>query len=135
MIFVPVYVAAAAIQWVIFHLTAVAPLVALDGRHGAVTASLAVLLGGVGGLFASVIATAAVAVILSERDAGRRILAGQAYRRVLGRWRSLARGMATELGMVLLLTITAQAAVGETAGHSWLIAGCDWSRRRCGRFL
>ena len=47
-----------AIQWAIFHLTAVAPLVALDGRHGAVTASLAVLLGGVGGLFASVIATA-----------------------------------------------------------------------------
>ena len=90
----------------IFHLTAVAPLVALDGRHGAVTASLAVLLGGVGGLFASVIATAAVAVILGELDAGRRILAGQAYRRVLGRWRSLTRGMATELGMVLLLTVT-----------------------------
>ena len=105
-IFLPVYVLAASIQWVIFHLTAVAPLVALDGRHGAVTASLAVLLGGVGGLFASVIATAAVAVILGELDAGRRILAGQAYRRVLGRWRSLTRGMATELGMVLLLTIT-----------------------------
>ena len=105
-IFLPVYVLAASIQWVIFHLTAVAPLVALDGRHGAVTASLAVLLGGVGGLFASVIATAVVAVMLGELDAGRRILAGQAYRRVLGRWRSLTRGMATELGMVLLLTIT-----------------------------
>ena len=105
-IFLPVYVLAASIQWVIFHLTAVAPLVALDGRHGAVTASLAVLLGGVGGLFASVIATAVVAVILGELDAGRRILAGQAYRRVLGRWRSLTRGMATELGMVLLLTLT-----------------------------
>jgi hypothetical protein len=105
-IFVPVYVVAAAIQWVIFHLTAIAPLVALDGRHGAVTASLAVLLGGVGGLFASVVATAAVAVILDELDAGRRILAGQAYWRVLRRWRSLTRGMATELGMVLLLAIT-----------------------------
>lgn len=97
---------AAAIQWVIFHLTSVAPLVALDGRHGAVTAFLAILLGGIGGLFASVIATAAVAVILSELDAGRRILAGQAYRRVFRRWRSLGRGMATELGMILLLTIT-----------------------------
>jgi hypothetical protein len=105
-IFVPVYVAAAAIQWVVFHLTSIAPLVALDGRHGAVTAFLAVLVGGVGGLFASVIATAAVAVILRELDAGRRILAGQAYRRVLGRWRSLTKGMATELGTVLLLTIT-----------------------------
>jgi hypothetical protein len=105
-IFIPVYLAAAAIQWVIFHLTAVAPLVALDGRHGAVTAFLAVLLGGVGGLFASVIATGAVAVILGELDADRRILAGQAYRRVLRRWRSLGRGMATELGMILLLTVT-----------------------------
>ena len=105
-IFVPVYIAAAAIQWVVFHLTSIAPLVALDGRHGAVTAFLALVLGGVGGLFASVITTAAVAVILAELDAGRGIQAGRAYRRVLGRWRSLMRGMATELGMVVLLTIT-----------------------------
>jgi hypothetical protein len=105
-IFLPVYVAAAALQWVVFHLTSVAPLVALDGRHGAVTAFLAVLIGGVGGLFAAVIATAVVAVILRELDAGRRILAGQAYRRTFRRWRPLLRGMATELGMVLLLTIT-----------------------------
>jgi hypothetical protein len=105
-IFVPVYVLAAAIQWAVFHLSSVAPLVALDGRHGAVTAFLALLIGGVGGLFASVIATAAVSVILAERDAGNRILAGEAYRRVLDRWRPLTRGMATELGMVLLLTVT-----------------------------
>jgi hypothetical protein len=42
-IFVPVYVLAAAIQWVVFHLSSVAPLVALDGRHGAVTAFLGLL--------------------------------------------------------------------------------------------
>ena len=72
----------------------------------AVTAFVAILIGGVGGLFASVIATAAVAVILDELDAGRRILAGQAYRRMFRRRRSLARGTATELGMILLLTIT-----------------------------
>jgi hypothetical protein len=105
-IFMPVYLVAAAIQWVIFHLSSVAPLIALDGRHGAVTAFLAVLLGGIGGLFASVIATAAVAVILSEIDAGRWILAGEAYRRVLRRLRPLTRGMITELGTVLALTIT-----------------------------
>ena len=105
-IFVPLYIVAAAIQWVVFHLTSVAPLVALDGRHGAVTAFLAVLLGGVGGLFASVITTAAVAVILSELDAGHRIRARDAFRQVLGRWRSLIKGMATELGMVVVLTIT-----------------------------
>ena len=105
-IFVPVYVLAASIQWVVFHLSSIAPLVALDGRHGAVTAFLALLIGGIGGLFASVIATAAVAVILSELDAGRPDNAGQAYRRVLERRRPLTKGMATELGMVLLLTIT-----------------------------
>ena len=105
-IFVPVYLVAAAIQWVIFHLSSVAPLVALDGRHGAVTAFLAVVIGGIGGLFASVIATAVVAVILDELDAGRRILAGRAYRRVLSRVWPLAKGMVTELGMVVLLTIT-----------------------------
>ena len=69
--FVPVYLVAAAIQWAVFHLSGIAPLIALDGRHGAVTAFLAVLIGGVGGLFALVIATAAVAVILNEIDAGR----------------------------------------------------------------
>jgi len=105
-IFVPISLVAAGIQWVLFHLTAVAPLVALDGRHGAVTAFLALLIGGVGGLFASVIATAAVAVILDEVDSGRHILAGKAYRRVFQRLRPLARGMGLELGMVLLLTIT-----------------------------
>jgi hypothetical protein len=105
-IFVPVYLIAASIQWAIFHLSSVAPLIALDGRHGAVTAFLAVLVGGVGGAFASVIATAAVAVILDEIDAGRRLLAGQAYGRVLRRLRPLMRGMITEVGTALLLTIT-----------------------------
>ena len=105
-IFIPIYVMAAALQWVVFHVTSIAPLVALDGRHGAVTAFLAVLIGGIGGLFASVIATGAVAVILGQIDAGHRVLAGQAYRRVFQRWRSLGKGMLTELGMVLLLTIT-----------------------------
>ena len=52
-IFVPVYVLAAAIQWAVFHLTSVAPLVAFDGGDGAVTAFLALLVGGVGGLFQS----------------------------------------------------------------------------------
>jgi hypothetical protein len=104
--FLPVYLVAAGIQWVIFHVSSVAPLVALDGRHGAVTAFLAVLIGGVGGLFASVITTAAVAIILDEIDAGRHILAGQAYRRVLRRLRPLTQGMATELLMAILLTIT-----------------------------
>jgi hypothetical protein len=105
-IFVPVYLVAAGIQWAVFHVSSVAPLVALDGRHGAVTAFLAVLIGSIGGLFASVITTAAVAVILEEIDAGRRVVARKAYRRVLRRSRPLLRGMLTELAMAILLTIT-----------------------------
>jgi hypothetical protein len=105
-IFVPFLLVAAGMQWVVFHLTSIAPLVALDGRHGAVTAFLAVLMGGVGGLFASVIATATVAVVLREIDAGRRILAAEAYREVFHRLRELAGGMAREFAMIILLTIT-----------------------------
>jgi hypothetical protein len=105
-IFVPIALIAAGVQWVIFHLTSVAPLIALDGRHGAVTAFLALLLGGVGGAFASVIATAAVAVILNEIDAGRPIRAAHAYRRVFEHLRPLGRATLTELGMVLVLTIS-----------------------------
>jgi hypothetical protein len=51
-IFLPVYLVAAKVQWVIFHLSSIAPLTP-HGRHGAVTAFLAVLSGGIGGLFAS----------------------------------------------------------------------------------
>ena len=125
-IFVPVYLAAAAIQWVVFHLSGIAPLIALDGRHGAVTAFLAVLIGGVGGLFASVIATAVVAVILDETDAGRRILAGQAYRRVLRRLRPLTRGMVTEIGTVTLLTTQWSESPSRSTGSS----GGRYSQRR-----
>jgi hypothetical protein len=71
-----------------------------------VTAFLAVLIGGIGGLLASVVATAAVAVILGEIDNGNRILAGEAYRRVVRRTAQLAKATAIELGMVFLLTIT-----------------------------
>ncbi len=42
-IFVPVSLAAAGVQWVLFHLTGVGSLVALDGRGGAVTAFLALV--------------------------------------------------------------------------------------------
>jgi hypothetical protein len=138
--FVPIYLVAAAIQWVLFHITSVAPLIALDGRHGAVTAFLAIVIGGVGGLFASVITTGAVAVILNEIDAGRHILAGEAYRRVFRRLRPLARGMATEIGMVVVLTITVVgipfAIIASSAGrcsrrHAWVdeLSASDSLRR------
>jgi hypothetical protein len=105
-IFIPLCLAAGGIQWILFHLTGIKPLVALDGRHGAVTAFFALLLGAIAGLFASVITTAAVALLLGEIDDGRRMRAGEAYRLVFQRLRPLARGMAAELATVVVLSIT-----------------------------
>jgi hypothetical protein len=105
-IFIPLCLAAAAIQWILFHLTGIKPLVALDGRHGAVTAFFTVLLGAIAGLFASVVTTAAVALLLREIDDGRRMRAAEAYRLVFQRLRPLARGMAAELATVVVLSIT-----------------------------
>jgi hypothetical protein len=105
-IIVPLTLAAIGIQWVLFHLTGIKHFVALDGRHGAATAFVTVLIGDFAGLFASVITTAAVALALRELDAGRTIRAGEAYRRVYQRLRPLAGAMATEYVVVLLLIVT-----------------------------
>ena len=104
-IFVPVSVIAAAIQWVLFHLTGIKGLVALDGRHGALTALLALLVGGIGTAISSVCTTAAVAAALGELEAGRRISAVGAFRIALRRGRALAGALVRQLGSVILLTI------------------------------
>lgn len=105
LIFVPISVVAAAVQWVLFHLTAVENFVALDGRHGVVTALLALLIGGIGTAIASTCTTAAVAVALGELDKGRRILAPEAFRIALARWRALGGALVRQFLTVIVLTI------------------------------
>jgi hypothetical protein len=104
-IFVPVSVIAAGIQWLLFHLTGIKGLVALDGRHGALTALLALLVGGIGTAISSVCTTAAVAAALGELEAGRRISAVGAFRIALRRGRALAGALVRQVGSVILLTI------------------------------
>jgi hypothetical protein len=104
-IFVPVSLIAAGIQWLLFHLTGIKGLVALDGRHGAVTALLALLIGGIGTAISSTATTAAVAAALGELENSRRISAIDAYRMALERWRALAWALVRQVGSAILLTI------------------------------
>ncbi len=106
LVFVPVSVLAAGVQWVLFHLTGLEKFVALDGKRGAVTLLFAITIGSIGAAFANVLATAAVAFVLNERAANRPVSAGQAIRATAGRVRPLAAGSLIQYGVVLVLTLT-----------------------------
>lgn len=105
-IFVPVSVAAAAVQWVLFHLTGVAGFVGLEGRQGAGTAALALLVGDLGGAFAAAAVTGAVAAALNETDAGRGINALAAYRLAGRHAQGLGGATAVQFVLILLLIIS-----------------------------
>lgn len=105
-IFVPISLLAAGVQWLLFHPTGLAAFVALDGRRGAVTALFALLIGDIGAAFATVLATAAVAVVLGDLAAERHLSARQAIRTTRHRLGPLAAGALTQYAVVLLLTLT-----------------------------
>ncbi len=105
-IFIPLGVLAGALQWVLFHLTGVGALVALDGKRGVVTILFSLLIGGIGAAFAGVITTAAVTAALAELADGRQPTAGQAVMTAAARLRPLAAGTAIQYVIVLLLTLT-----------------------------
>jgi hypothetical protein len=106
LIFIPVGALTAAVQWVLFHLTGLGSLVELDGRRGAVTVLFTVMIGDIGIALATVVATAAVAVVLNEMARDRRASLGQAIRATSQRLRPLAAATALQYGVVLLLTLT-----------------------------
>ncbi|HEX6458415.1 MAG TPA: hypothetical protein VF032_05820 [Thermoleophilaceae bacterium] len=103
--FVPLSILAAAVQWVLFHLTGLGAFVALDGRHGAVTTLLALLIGGVGAAIASVCTTAAVACALDELDRGGRIGPVEAFRRASRHAGELANAFVRQFGSVVILSL------------------------------
>ena len=105
-IFLPVALVTASIQWVLFHLTGIGTLVALDGRAGAVTAFLGFVTGAIGAAMASVITTAAVAFALREIDAGRLVRGADAFRAAFDRLRALVGAAARQYVVAVLLTIT-----------------------------
>jgi hypothetical protein len=106
LVFVPVAVLAAAVQWLLFHLTGLASFVALDGKKGAVTILFTVMIGDIGAAFAGVLASAAIAVVLHELADGRRASVKHAIRTTQARLRPLAAATVIQYGVVLLLTLT-----------------------------
>jgi len=96
-VFIPVSVAAGAVQWVLFHLTTLTGLVNLDGHRGAGTAVLAFFVGDIGGAFAAAAVTGAVCMAMNELDAGRPVSAVRAY--------ALAGRNAQELGGATLVQV------------------------------
>lgn len=106
LVFVPVAALASAVQWVLFHLTGLSSLVALDGKTGAVTILFTVMIGDLAAAFAGVLAMGAVAVVLHAESDGQRLSARQAARRVRARLRPLAAATLIQYGVVLLLTLT-----------------------------
>lgn len=105
-VFVPLSVVAAALQWLLFHRTGLARLVELDGRQGAVTALLALLIGDLVGVFAAAAVTGAVSAALNELDAGRRVSALRAYGLLSRNARALGGATTLQLVLILLLVLT-----------------------------
>jgi hypothetical protein len=105
-IFIPVALITAGIQWVLFHLTGAGSLVALDGRGGAVTAFLALVMGGIGAAMASVFTTAAVAFALRQLDAGLPVRGMDAFHGAVERLGALVGATARQYAAAILLAIT-----------------------------
>ena len=106
-IFIPVSVLAAAVEWALFHLTGLSSFISLDGRQGAVTALLALLIGDIGAAFAAAAVTGAVAAALNELDAGRSVTAVGAYRLAARNAAGLGGATALQFVVILLLVLTA----------------------------
>jgi hypothetical protein len=105
-VFIPVAVLASAVQWVLFHLTGLSDFIALDGRRGAITALLALLIGDIGGAFAAAAVTGAVSAALNELDAGRPVTARAAYALAGRNGRSLAGATAVQFVLMVVLVLT-----------------------------
>jgi hypothetical protein len=137
-IFVPVSLLTAGIQWVLFHLTTIGSLVALDGRGGAVSALLALVTGGIGAAMASVITTAAVAFALREIDAGHTVRAIDAFRAAFERLGALVGATLRQFAAAVLLTLTVVGvpfAIGRYVRWSLFAEACALEDRTAGGSL
>jgi hypothetical protein len=105
-IFLPISALAAAVQWLLFHLTGIEHFVALDGRGGVGTAFLALLIGTGAAAIAAAAVTAAVSAALNQIDQGRRVTALRAYALAGRELKALSRATTFELLALLVLTIT-----------------------------
>jgi hypothetical protein len=107
LLFIPVGLVTAGLQYLLFRLGSLAPLVESAGRTNAFVEALVVGLGVLTTLLALTIVQAATAAAIAELDEQRSPTARQAYRVAVSRIRPLLRALATAIVVVLVLDLTA----------------------------
>lgn len=107
LIFLPLGLIAAGVQAALFSAGPLERLVDVAGSRSAVSAALALLLGGLGNLVGLILVNSAAAAMVADIDAGRPARARQAWRAVLARLGVLTRtiGQAALVVMLLLTSI------------------------------
>jgi hypothetical protein len=105
LLFVPIGILIAALQWLLFHLTSLSALVDEAGRRNAFVATLAFSIGLVLTLLGFALVQAATARALADIDAGRQVTALSAYRAVLPDVRRLVVALAVAVGIALVLNL------------------------------
>ena len=106
LLFIPLGLLITLLQWLLFRVTLLAPLVDDAGRRHAIVDILAFGLGLVFTLLGLAVVQAATARALVEIDAGRPVTALSAYRWVLRRLRPLAIGLAIAVAVQVVLDVT-----------------------------
>ncbi len=105
LLFVPLGLLAALLQWLLFH-APLASLVREAGSRNAFLAGIAIAIGLGVTLLGFMLVQAATAHAVTELDAGRRVTALSAYRSVLHRWRPLVVALATTVAVQAVLDLT-----------------------------
>ena len=106
LLFIPISALAAGVQWTLFHLTSIGNFVALDGRLGAGTVFLALLIGDFGAAIAATAVTGAVSAALGELESGRSTTPLHAYALAARNARGLGGATVLQLVISLLLALT-----------------------------
>lgn len=105
LLFVPIGILIAILQWLLFHLTSLSALVDEAGRRNAFVATLAFSIGLVFTLLGFALVQAATARALTEIDAGRAVTAISAYRAVVPDLRRLIVALAIAVGIAIVLNL------------------------------
>jgi Vacuolar protein sorting-associated protein 62 len=106
LLFIPVGLITALIQYLIFSVGGLHPLVEVSGSSNTIVAELAAGLGVVLTLLALTLVQAAATVAVVDLDAERAVSPLAAYRQALGRVRPLLAGLAIAVIFVTLLTLS-----------------------------
>jgi hypothetical protein len=121
LIFVPLAALGSAIQAGFFQIPTIRAVQDFDGGEGQFTLPIALIVGGVGSLFAYVVMTAATAEGIRRADAGEDVSPWGAYRALLPRWTTLVGALAMAAAAVLLLFLS--------------IIGIPWAIRQAVRWV